>query len=275
MSQSATVGRIELETSYGTLHSLDHGAGAPGTPLVFLQGLMAGADVWSEVVSQLAPARRCITVEWPFGAHPSPMHPAADLSPPGLARLAIEVLDLMGLERATLIGNDSGGVIAQLALAAAPERLASLVLIACDAFECFPPGAYRLLFAAARAPGAMRLLAATMNRPVFARSRFGYGAVTDDPGAVTHWARPLAADPLIRRDLRKLMTGASRRQTQQAARAFDSFDRPVLVVRAGEDRLFPASLGERLAAALPTDAWRSSPIPARSFPTINRLPSPG
>jgi len=142
-------------------------------------------------------------------------------------------------------------VIAQLTLAAAPERLASLVLVACDAFECFPPGAYRLLFRAVNIPGAMTLLAATMNRPAFARSRFGYGAVTRNPAAATHWARPLSVDPLIRRDLRKLMTGASSRQTQQAARAFASFERPVLVLWAGQDRLFPASLGARLAAAFP------------------------
>ncbi len=97
---------------------------------------MSDADVWSGVVSALVSDRRCITVEWPFGAHCSPMRTQADLSPPGLARLVIEVLDRIGLERATLVGNDSGGVIAQLALATAPERLSSVVLVACDAFEC-------------------------------------------------------------------------------------------------------------------------------------------
>jgi pimeloyl-ACP methyl ester carboxylesterase len=251
MSQSTTEGHIELETSFGTLTGCDRGPDGPAAPLVFLQGLMCGTDVWAEVVSVLAPARRCIIVDWPFGAHPRPMRAGADLSPPGLASLVIEVLDRIGVERATLVGNDCGGVIAQLALEAAPQRLESLVLIACDAFECFPPGAYRLLFAAARIPGAMALLAASMNRPAFARSRFGFGAVTCDPAAAADWAQPLMADPLIRRDLRKLMTGASNRQTLQAARAFAGFKRPVLVVWADPDRLFPLSLGERLAAAFP------------------------
>jgi len=99
---------LSFETSFGTLSGRDHGPDAVAPPLVFLQGLMSGADVWSDVVSQLAPDRRCITLEWPFGAHPRPMRSGADLSPPGLARLVIEVLDRIGLERATLVGHDSG-----------------------------------------------------------------------------------------------------------------------------------------------------------------------
>jgi hypothetical protein len=49
--------------------------------------------------------------QWPLGAHPEPMRADANLSPPGLAQLVIEVLDLLGLSGATLVGNDSGGVL--------------------------------------------------------------------------------------------------------------------------------------------------------------------
>ena len=179
------------------------------------------------------------------------MRAEADLSPPGIGRLVIEVMDALGLERAVLVGNDCGGVISQLVLAASPERISALVLVACDAFECFPPGLYRPLFWLVRAPGVTRLLAAAMNRHGFATSRLGYGAVARDPAELLHWARPLATDAQIRRDLRKLISGSSNRQTLDAARHFDDFDRPVLVVWAQEDRLFPPSLGERLAGAFP------------------------
>jgi pimeloyl-ACP methyl ester carboxylesterase len=175
----------------------------------------------------------------------------ADLSPPGLARLVIEALDQLGIESAVLVGNDSGGVISQLVLAGYPERISALVLVACDAFECFPPEQYRPLFRLARVPGVIRLLAAAMNRPAFARSRLGYGAVARDPEDLLHWAKPLATDALIRRDPRKLMSGSSNRQTLNACAHFAEFDRPVLVVWADEDRLFPRSLGERLARAFP------------------------
>jgi pimeloyl-ACP methyl ester carboxylesterase len=251
MSQSATKGLSELETSFGSLKCWDHGPIASGPPLIFLQGLIAGPDAWSGVLRALTDRHRCITVDWPFGAHQRPMRAEADLSPPALAGLVIEVLDQLGLERAVLVGNDSGGVISQLVLTDHPDRISALVLVACDAFECFPPAQYRPLFRLVRVPGVVRLLAAAMNRPAFATSRLGYGAVARDPADLLHWARPLASDALIRRDLRKLISGSSHRQTLNAAAHFADFDRPVLVVWAGEDRLFPRALGKRLAGAFP------------------------
>jgi pimeloyl-ACP methyl ester carboxylesterase len=95
----------------------------------------------------------------------------------------------------------------------------------------------------------LRLLATALTVPGLARSRLGFGAVALDPSRLGE-SRPLA-DPMIRRDLRKLMSGSSRSQTLQAARTFPGYDRPVLVVWAEEDRLFPRSLGQRLADAFP------------------------
>lgn len=245
----------------------DTGAPADGSPLVFLQGILAGPAVWAGVTAILAERRRCITIDWPFGAHRRPMLRDADLSPPGLARLMVEVLDGLGVTRAVLVGNDSGGVVSQLVVAAKPARVAGLVLVACDAFEVFPPGAYRQPFRLARVPGAIRLLAAALNTPTFARSRFGFGAVTRDPAAL---AQPrLLTDPLVRRDLRKLITGSSSAQTLAAAETFRHFDRPVLVVWAAEDRLFSPSLGRRLADAFP-DA-RLAVVPgSRTFVPVDQ-----
>jgi pimeloyl-ACP methyl ester carboxylesterase len=242
----------ELCTSFGPVRCWDHGPEAGGPPLVFLQGFLAGPDAWSDVVATLAPARRCVTVDWPFGAHSQPLTPGADVSPPGVARLAVEVLDGLGLPRAVLVGNDSGGVIAQLVAASHPERVASLVLVACDAFECFPPGGYRYLFRLGALPGFVRLLGRALSVRAVARSRLGFGAVIkSDPERAVRWAAPMAADAGIRRDLAKLMAGSSRTQTLAAASRFAEFDRPVLVVWARRDRLFPRSLGERLAGAFP------------------------
>jgi pimeloyl-ACP methyl ester carboxylesterase len=240
-----------LETSWGTIGYRRHGDGT-GPAVLFLQGFLAGPDAWSQVVASLAGRHRCITVDWPFGAHRHPMRADANLSPPGVAELVIEVLDHLGESRAVLVGNDSGGVIAQLVTASRPDCVAALVLVACDAFEVFPPGAYRLLFRLAAVPGFVRTVAAAMNVPAVASSRLGFGAVIEhDPGAVRHWAGPLATSRGIRRDTTKLMTGSSNTQTLAAARTFAHFNRPVLVVWAARDRLFPRALGQRLADAFP------------------------
>lgn len=252
MSQFPTYGQDAVETSRGTIHYRRSGDG-PGPAVLFLQGFLAGPDVWDPVVTGLAGRHRCITVDWPFGAHRQPMRADADLSPPGLAELVIEVLDRLDEPLAVLVGNDTGGVMAQLVTAARPDRVAALALVACDAFEVFPPGLYRLLFRLPRViPGFMRVLAAAMAVPAIAGSRLGYGAVIEhDPGSVHNWAAPLVSDPRIRRDIAKLMTGSSNSQTLAAARTFARFDEPVLVVWADRDRLFPHSLGRRLADAFP------------------------
>ncbi|MFF0526245.1 alpha/beta fold hydrolase [Actinomadura nitritigenes] len=251
MSQFSTDSQIVLETSRGPLRYRRTGSGSDPA-VIFLQGFLAGPDVWSPVVAELAGQHRCITVDWPFGAHRAPMRADADLSPPGVAELVVEVMDLLGESKAVLVGNDSGGVIAQLVTAAHPDRVAALALVACDAFEVFPPGLYRWLFRLAAVPGVVRAMAAAMSMPAIARSRFGFGAVMEHrPGSVSHWTAPLAASPGVRRDITKLMTGSSNAQTLAAARTFGRYDRPVLVVSAARDRLFPLELGRRLADAFP------------------------
>jgi pimeloyl-ACP methyl ester carboxylesterase len=241
-----------LDTRSGSIRVWQHGPrNDTRAPLLFLQGFMAGPDAWTDTLTGLSAGRRCITVDWPFGAHGQALRADADTSPPGLARLAVEVLDRLGIERAVLIGNDSGGVIAQLVVASAPQRVAALVLISCDAFEVFPPGAFRHLFRFAAVPGVVAAMARLMSVPAFATSRFGFGAVMARPTRALEWVRPLASDAGIRRDLAKLMTGSSKSQTLSAAKCFADFDRPTMVVWAENDRLFSRQLGQRLASAFP------------------------
>jgi pimeloyl-ACP methyl ester carboxylesterase len=253
MSQLSSGSRTRVvETRSGEIRVWERGPADDTTPLVFLQGFLAGPDAWTDTIDRLARLRRCITVDWPFGAHARPLLPQSDTSPPGIARLAVEVLDGLGIERAILVGNDSGGVIAQLLLESHPQRVAGLVLVSCDAFEMFPPGLYRYLFRLAAVPGLVTALARGMSIPAVAKSRIGFGAVISRcPERATRWVKPLASSAGIRRDLAKLMLGSSNHQTQCAATSFADYTGPVLVVWAEHDRLFPRSLGQRLAQAFP------------------------
>ena len=65
------------ELSHGTLHYEESGAGAP---VVFLHGYLMGARLWDPVVRLLEDEFRCLVPELPFGAHPAPMNPGADLT---------------------------------------------------------------------------------------------------------------------------------------------------------------------------------------------------
>jgi pimeloyl-ACP methyl ester carboxylesterase len=84
------------------------------------------------------------------------MHPQADLSLGGFARLVAELLERLDLREVTLVQNDHG---AALALAGQrPTRVARLVISSCEAFENYPPGLPgRNLRPTARAPGGLFL----------------------------------------------------------------------------------------------------------------------
>ncbi len=50
-----------------------------------------------------------------------------------------EVIDALGIDTIDLVGNDSGGAIAQIFAAHYPQRLRSLVLTNCDVHDGWPP----------------------------------------------------------------------------------------------------------------------------------------
>src|SRR5437764_14844475 len=144
----------EIQLSHGPIHYRDEGR---GPVIVFIHGVLVDGRVWERLVPLLSSRARCIVPDLPLGAHRRAMNPDADLSPPGLARLIAELLERLELEHVTLVGNDTGGALCQIAAADHPERLARLALITCGAFENFPPRSLApAVQALARVPGATR-----------------------------------------------------------------------------------------------------------------------
>ena len=77
-------------------------------------GRKLDASLLKSVIVSLPPGYRCVAPTLPPGANRRVRTPSADLSLPGMARLAGEFLDRLGLADVTLVGNDSGGAITQM-----------------------------------------------------------------------------------------------------------------------------------------------------------------
>jgi len=225
-----------------------------GEPVVFVHGFLVDSLLWRKVVPLVAHDARCISPDWPFGSHTRALRPDADLTTAGLARHIVDTLDALGIERATLVGNDSGGALCQIVAAHHPDRVARLVLTNCDAFDNFPPKFFRYLNVVARIPGAMGALAQSMRLPGAPRSPIAFGRMTErriDGDVLRAWTTPVAADAAVRRDAKKLLNGLDSSATLDAAAKLTGFDRPVLLVWGREDRFFPYEHAERLAALFP------------------------
>ena len=228
--------------------------GGHGPVLVFGHGVPMDHRVWRQVVP-LLPEARCITPTLPLGGHRLPMRAEADLSQRGVADLLADFLEALDLTEVTLVLNDWGG--GQFMINnGRTDRVGRLVLVACEAFDNFPPKPVaRLLTGAARLPGGLWLLAQAMRwRPV-RRLPGGYGGMSvkgipDD--LLVDWFAPVRTDRRIRRDLIKFTLGSPDAATLLSwAREWRSFERPVLVIWAAQDPLMPAEHGPRLAAHYP------------------------
>jgi pimeloyl-ACP methyl ester carboxylesterase len=254
----------DLNLSAGTISYRESGS---GTPIVFVHGLLVNGLLWRKVAPQLQGAGRVIVPDWPLGSHTRPMKPEADTSPRGVAHLIAEFLEALELTDAVVVGNDTGGAICQVLVTERPERVGKLVLTNCDAFENFPPPAFKPMVAAAKAPGGLRALLAPMRSRALRRTPMAYGLLTHHPvpDAVTDaWVGPVLDNADIRRDCAKTLRGMKSEVTLAAAERFPTFTKPVLVAWGADDRFFPLETGRRLATLFP-DARFEEIRGARTF----------
>jgi pimeloyl-ACP methyl ester carboxylesterase len=240
----------EATLPQGTIRYAESG---DGHPIVFVHGLLVDGRLWRKV-TPLLPGYRCIVPDFPLGSHRVAMNPDADLSPPGFGRMIADFLEALDLRDVTLVANDTGGAMSQITAAHNPERIGRLVLTNCDAFENFLPPAFRPLQYAAKVPGLLTAFMQGMRLAPMRRApnAFGWLIKRDIREApLRDWVDPFLSDAGIRRDTVKVLKGINPRYTLDAAERLRSFDRPVLLAWAKEDRFFKPKFAERLANTIP------------------------
>ncbi len=241
----------ELTLQQGTIRYRDEGT---GPTLFFVHGALVDGRLWEPVVERLRDRFRCVVPDLPLGSHELPLKAHADLSPSGLAALVGQIIEALDLSDVTLIGNDTGGALCQLLIVAEPERIGRLVLTDCDAFEDFPPKAFKPLVAAAKVPGALRALLEPMRAKSARRLPLAYGWLTKRPvpdDVMDGWTLRALKDPGIMADLRKALGGLSPDVLLDNSPKLMSFDKPVLLVWSREDKFFKIAHAHRLAAIFP------------------------
>jgi pimeloyl-ACP methyl ester carboxylesterase len=224
-----------------------------GPPIVFVHGALVNANLWRKVVPRLDGYKR-ITLDMPLGSHLEPMPKDADLRPPALADLIADSLAALELTDVTLVGNDTGGGLCQIAATSRPERIGALVLTSCDAFENFPPRFFRIVLAPARIPGAIPVAFGGLRLRPMRRLPIAYGWLTTEPidrDAEDSYVLPVLTRGGIRRDVRKLLGGLDPTYTLDAAAKLASWDRPTLIAWSERDKFFPTEHAERLAKVIP------------------------
>lgn len=238
-------------TDHGEFAYLDVGDG-PAT--VFVHGLFVSGFMWARgVVDALKDERRCVVYNLPgHGGSTVPDDQALTLE--ANAEMLEAFCASLGLDAIDLVANDTGGAIAQIVAAEHPERLARVVLTSCDLYDRFFPPLFQPLKTVAAIPGAIWLVAQTLRPRIAQRSPIAYGWLAKqlpDRQTMDAYLKPGLSNARVRRDLAKVLRGVDSRYTIEAAAKLRSFDKPVLLAWAKEDKLFPLDYARRLAGELP------------------------
>lgn len=169
-----------------------HDAGDGDAAIVFLHGFNSQLAIWDPVFARMAGGPRRIRIDLPGYGGSTWRSDTYDL--PSQGARVIELLDALGVARATLVGVSMGASLAAWIAARAPARVAGLVLLAPSGY----PGAlrYRGPFGHVLRPGAPRSLATRIARSAPYRRRYpdsrALHALTVVASYGTPWATALA-----------------------------------------------------------------------------------
>jgi pimeloyl-ACP methyl ester carboxylesterase len=132
---NAPATRHRVQTASGRIGYAEQGAGPVA---LFVHGVLLNGHLWRHQLMDLSDIRHCIAVD--LLAHgDTEIASDQDVSVTANAKMLKEFLDALKIDQMDLVGNDSGGGIAQIFAALYPERIRSLTLTDCDTHDNWPP----------------------------------------------------------------------------------------------------------------------------------------
>lgn len=222
------------------IHALEAGQ---GEPVVLLHAEPGDSSDFAEVIPHLGETYHVVAPD--LRGHGRSGKPRGDYSVPAQASHLLGFLDTAGIDRANLVGNSYGGILAAFLAAEAPARVARLVLTGIAAY-----GSYRLP-AAARilSSSAGRLIAGVVPRQLLQRA---YLRQFDDPSAVSGDRLDALWDCLGDADARWcLWKQAHELDFGLLERRLARIAQPTLLVWGRRDRATPVGWAEALQRDLP------------------------
>jgi pimeloyl-ACP methyl ester carboxylesterase len=262
---SATLKKVVV-TGSGRIAYTEQGTGPAA---VFLHGVLLNGYLWRNQLAALSDVRRCIAID--LLAHgDTEVDPQQDVSATANARMVGEFLDALQIEEADLIGNDSGGGIAQIFAASNPGRVRSLSLTDCDAHDNWPPDAFKPFLEMVAAGGLRGALEAMLADKSVYRSPGALGPAYENPDRVTDatietYLRPFLRTEARLSDLERFLLAFDCKHTVAIERSLRTLKAPTLIVWGTDDVYFHVRWSNWLADTIPGTKHRVELRGARLF----------
>jgi pimeloyl-ACP methyl ester carboxylesterase len=251
-NQQTTLTIRSIEAPSGRISYAEAGFGPVA---LFVHGVVLNKHLWRHQLSGLSDIRRCIAVD--LLAHgDTEIEPNQDVSVTANANMLREVLDTLRIDQVDLVGNDSGGGIAQIFAALNPKRVRSLALTNCDTHDNWPPEAFKPFVDMAVAGGLKDTLNAMLADKAIYRSPSALGPAYERPENVSDedieiYLRPHLRSEQRTRDLERFVGAFDNKHTLAIEPQLRRLKAPTLIVWGTDDVYFPVKWAHWLAEAIP------------------------
>jgi len=240
-----------------------------GPVALFVHGVLLNGYLWRHQLADLSDIRRCIAVD--LLAHgDTEIAPDQDVSVTANAKMLQEFLDALNIDKVDLVGNDSGGGIAQIFAALYPERVRTLTLTDCDTHDNWPPEAFKPFLAMAAAGGLRGALDAMLADKNVYRSSQALGPAYEHPEQLSDHAIERYLCPLVRteqrtRDLQRFLAAFDNNHTLVVEERLKTLKAPTLIAWGTDDVYFDVKWSHWLAENIPGTKRRVEFKGARIF----------
>jgi pimeloyl-ACP methyl ester carboxylesterase len=251
-SKETLITTHSVETPSGRISYASAGSGPVA---LFVHGVVLNKHLWRRQLAGLSDVRRCIAVD--LLAHgDTEIAPDQDVSVTANAKMLKDVLDALKIDQVDLVGNDSGGGIAQIFAALNPERVRTLTLTNCDAHDNWPPEAFKPFVDMVKAGGLGATLNAMLADKTIFRSLGALGPAYERPETVTDedtetYLRPLVRTEQRTHDLQRFVVAFDNKHTRVIEPQLRELRAPTLIVWGTNDVYFPVKWAHWLAETIP------------------------
>src|SRR3981189_1188444 len=222
-----------------------------GPVALFVHGVVLNKHLWRHQLVGLSDIRRCIAVD--LLAHgDTEIAPDQDVSVSANAKMLKEFLDALHIDRVDLVGNDSGGGIAQIFAALYPERVRSLTLTDCDTHNNWPPEAFKPFLAMAANGGLRGTLETMLTDKSVYRSPQALGPAYEHPerlsdDSIETYLRPMVRTEQRTRGLQRFLAAFDNKHTLAIEPQLKTLKAPTLIPWGTDDVYFPLKWSHWLA----------------------------
>ena len=266
MGATTSPSKRSVRTASGKIAYVEQGSGPVA---LFVHGVLLNGHLWRHQLAHLSDIRRCIAVD--LLAHgDTEIVPEQDVSVTANANMLAQFLDALDIAQVDLVGNDSGGGIAQIFAALHPQRVRSLTLTDCDTHDNWPPEAFKPFLAMAADGGLRGALEAMLADKSVYRSPDALGPAYEhverlSDADIDLYLQPFLRTPQRLRDFERFLAAFDNKHTRAIEKRLKALAAPTLIVWGTDDIYFDVRWSRWLAETIPGTRKRVEYEGARIF----------